>query len=51
MQARLTVPNDIKIYDEAGHGFFDDTRGNYVASAASDAWTRTLSWLGKYLKA
>lgn len=51
MQARLRVPNDIKIYDEAGHAFFDDTRGRYVASAASDAWTRTLSWFGKYLKA
>ena len=50
MQARLRVPNDIKIYDEAGHAFFDDTRERYVASAAADAWTRTLSWFGKYLK-
>jgi carboxymethylenebutenolidase len=50
MQARLHVPNDIKIYDEAGHAFFDDTRERYVAPAASDAWTRTLSWFGKYLK-
>jgi carboxymethylenebutenolidase len=50
MQARLQVPNDIKIYDEAGHAFFDDTRERYVASAAADAWTRTLSWFGKYLK-
>jgi carboxymethylenebutenolidase len=51
MQKRLKVPNDIKIYDEAGHAFFDDTRGAYVASAASNAWTRTLSWFEKYLKA
>jgi len=50
MQARLQVPNDIKIYDEAGHAFFDDTRERYVASAASDAWTRSLAWFGKYLK-
>ncbi|MDQ6767828.1 MAG: dienelactone hydrolase family protein [Candidatus Eremiobacteraeota bacterium] len=50
MQARLKVPNDIKIYDEAGHAFFDDTRERYVASAAADAWTRTLSWFGKYLR-
>ncbi len=49
MQARLKVPNDIKIYDEAGHAFFDDTRPRYVATAAADAWTRTLSWFGKYL--
>ena len=49
MQARLKVPNDIKIYPEAGHAFFDDTRERYVASAAADAWTRTLSWFAKYL--
>ena len=49
MQARLKVPNDIKIYPEAGHAFFDDTRERYVASAAADAWTRTLTWFGKYL--
>lgn len=50
MAERLTVPNDVKIYDEAGHAFFDDTRESYVASAASDAWTRTLAWYAKYLK-
>jgi carboxymethylenebutenolidase len=36
----LKVPHDIKIYPEAGHAFFDDTRPSYVASAAADAWTR-----------
>jgi len=51
MQHRLHGANDIKIYDEAGHAFFDDTRERYVASAASDAWQRTLTWFGKYLKA
>jgi carboxymethylenebutenolidase len=51
MAKRLTVPNDVKIYDEAGHAFFDDTRQSYVASAATDAWTRTLGWYAKYLKA
>ncbi len=50
MAQRLTVPNDVKIYDEAGHAFFDDTRPSYVASAASDAWIRTLAWFDKYLK-
>ncbi len=48
--AALTVPNDIKIYDEAGHAFFDDQRASYVASAADDAWTRTLACFSKYLK-
>ena len=49
MFARLTVPHDLKIYDEAGHAFFDDTRASYVPSAAADAWTRTLGWFQRYL--
>jgi carboxymethylenebutenolidase len=49
MFARLTAPHEFKIYDEAGHAFFDDTRDRYVASAASDAWARTLAWFTKYL--
>lgn len=49
MQTRLRVPNDIKIYEEAGHAFFDDTRARYVPSAAEDAWQRTLRWFNKYL--
>jgi carboxymethylenebutenolidase len=46
--AALRVPNDIRIYDDAGHAFFDDQRASYVASAAEDAWQRTLAFLGKY---
>lgn len=42
-------PHDIKLYSEAGHAFFDDTRDSYVASAAADAWTRTLVWFGRHL--
>lgn len=49
MFAQLTVPHDLKIYDEAGHAFFDDTRARYVPSAAEDAWPRTLAWFRKYL--
>ena len=49
MFARLTVPHDLRIYDEAGHAFFDDTRESYVPSAAADAWARTLAWFKKYL--
>jgi carboxymethylenebutenolidase len=48
--AALTVPNDIKIYDEAGHAFFDDQRSSYVASAASDAWKRTIACFNEYLR-
>ncbi len=47
--ARLHGPHDVKIYDEAGHAFEDDTRDRYVASAASDSWTRTVGWFRKYL--
>ncbi|HEY7982021.1 MAG TPA: dienelactone hydrolase family protein [Candidatus Eremiobacteraceae bacterium] len=49
LRDHLTRPNDLKIYDEAGHAFFDDTRPSYVAAAAADAWARTLQWFGKYL--
>jgi len=49
MFARLTAPHAVKIYDEAGHAFFDDTRSSYVASAAADAWARTLAWFHQYL--
>ena len=47
----LAVPNDYEIYDEAGHGFFDDTRPSYVPSAAQDAWKRTVAFFTKYLGA
>lgn len=44
----LHVPHDLRIYDEAGHAFFDDQRASYVGSAAQDAWARTLAFLKKY---
>lgn len=46
----LGIANDIKVYPQAGHAFFDDQRDSYVASAANDAWTRTLAFFAKYLK-
>jgi carboxymethylenebutenolidase len=49
--ARLKVPHDLKIYEEAGHAFFDDTRSSYVPSAAADAWSRTLAFFRTYLRA
>jgi carboxymethylenebutenolidase len=47
--ARLQSPHELSIYPEAGHAFFDDTRASYVASAASDAWIKTLAWFRAYL--
>lgn len=46
--AELAVPNDIRIYDAAGHAFADDRRAAYVASAAADAWERTIAFLTTY---
>jgi len=46
----LRKPHDFKLYASAGHGFFDDTRGSYDASAAADAWQRTLAWFNRYLR-
>lgn len=46
----LRAPNEITIYPAAGHAFFDDTRPSYVASAAEDAWRRTIAFFTKYLK-
>jgi carboxymethylenebutenolidase len=47
----LAVPHDIKIYPEAGHAFFDDQRSAYVASAAEDAWVRTVGFFRTYVGA
>lgn len=35
---------DAKIYPDAGHGFFNDTRPAYNAAAAADAWQRVLKF-------
>jgi carboxymethylenebutenolidase len=40
---------EIKVYDGAGHAFFNDTGGSYNEVAARDAWTTTLGWFRKYL--
>jgi carboxymethylenebutenolidase len=36
---------DVKVYPEAGHGFFNDTRPQaYNAEAAADAWARAVKF-------
>ena len=40
---------EIISYPAAGHGFFNDARDSYRASAAVDAWQRTLDFLGRHL--
>jgi carboxymethylenebutenolidase len=41
---------DIKVYPRCPHGFFCEARESYRPEAAKDAWERTLSFLGRYLK-
>ncbi len=48
--AKLSVPYDVRIYSEAGHAFFDDTRSSYVATAAIESYERALGWFGHYLE-
>lgn len=38
-------------YPNAGHACHNDTGQAYNAEAANDAWTKTLAWFEKYLKA
>ena len=41
---------EYKIYDGAGHAFFNDTGDRYNAEAAKDAWARTLAFLKQNVK-
>ncbi|MBI1729312.1 dienelactone hydrolase family protein [Candidatus Acetothermia bacterium] len=44
------IVNKFKIYDGAGHAFFNDTRPTgYNADTAKDAWKETLTWFKRYL--
>jgi carboxymethylenebutenolidase len=45
------VTYDFKSYPQAGHGFNCDERSSYNKEAADDAWTRTVGWFDKYIKA
>lgn len=49
--SEVAVEHELIIYDNAGHAFFDDQRASYVASAAEDAWKRTLAWFAAHLRA
>src|SRR5581483_2640779 len=44
------VSFQMKIYPEAGHGFFCDERGSYNEAAAKDAWEKTKSFFAQHLK-
>jgi len=38
------------VYPQTNHGFHNDTTPRYDEAAAQLAWSRALSWFGKYLK-
>jgi len=45
------VPHEGYVYPGANHGFHYDTTPRYDKAAAELAWTRTLGWFNKYLRA
>lgn len=47
---RASITHEIVIYAHANHAFFNDTGQRYNATAAQQAWTRTLAWFERYLK-
>ncbi|MBI4551124.1 MAG: dienelactone hydrolase family protein [Candidatus Latescibacteria bacterium] len=47
---RHQKPFEIKVYPNAPHAFFNDTRESYRPDMAKDAWERTLSFFWKYLR-
>jgi carboxymethylenebutenolidase len=49
--ATAGVPHDFKVYEGANHAFFNDTGPRYDKAAATDAWSRALSWFREYVPA
>jgi carboxymethylenebutenolidase len=45
------VPAEVVRYPDAEHGFHCDERPSYNATAATDAWSRTVEWFGHHLGA
>jgi carboxymethylenebutenolidase len=42
------ITNEIYIYPNVGHAFANPSNPNYSANETSDAWKKTLAFLGKY---
>ncbi|RBP08602.1 carboxymethylenebutenolidase [Roseiarcus fermentans] len=52
-EAALTaagVAHEGHVYKGANHGFHNDTTPRYDEAAATEAWTRTIDWLNRYLR-
>jgi len=53
INAELTTKKiafQMKVYPDAGHGFFCDERGSYHEASAQDAWEKTKSFFAQHLK-
>lgn len=46
---RLRKNHEIHVYPGVGHAFANPTGSNYNAEAATDAWDKTLEFLGRHL--
>jgi carboxymethylenebutenolidase len=46
---RLRKEHEIHIYPDVDHAFANPTGKNYNADAATDAWAKTLDFLGRHL--
>lgn len=46
---RLRKEHEIHIYPGVGHAFANPTGTNYNAEAATDAWAKTVEFLGRHL--
>lgn len=44
------IENEIVVYPDAQHAFFNDTRPSYHPQAAADAWQRAVDWLRRHLQ-
>jgi carboxymethylenebutenolidase len=49
--SKAGVPHRLVTYPGAMHAFFNDTRPNYHAEAATQAWSDTLEWFATHLGA
>lgn len=47
--AAAGIDHELRIYPDAGHAFFNDTRPSYRPKAARDAWARTLVFFAQTL--
>ena len=47
--ASASVPAEVVRYADADHGFHCDERPSFHAESSSDAWARTLAFLGAHL--